>query len=115
MTGIERTAGELLAAQAQGESAESITNSFLQAIRERDPMVAAFLLVDETAALEQARIVDRKRKNGGKLGPLAGIPVALKDVLCVKGQRTTCGSKILRDFKPSESPAQRSIEDTCPA
>jgi len=44
--------------------------------------------------------VDRKRKGGEKLGALAGVPVAVKDVLCTKDQPTTCGSKILGNFKP---------------
>ncbi len=97
----ERTAAELLPLLARGDvSAESLTKQFLQVIRQRDPKVRAFLHVDEAAALEQAHTVDQKRKNGDPLGPLAGVPIALKDVLCIKGQPTTCGSKMLRDFKP---------------
>jgi aspartyl-tRNA(Asn)/glutamyl-tRNA(Gln) amidotransferase subunit A len=98
---IERTAAELLAIQAKGEaSAEAITDAFLAAIRQRDPKVKAFLHVDEDAAREQARAVDRKRKVGEKLGALAGVPVAIKDVLCTRGVPTTCGSKILKNFVP---------------
>jgi aspartyl-tRNA(Asn)/glutamyl-tRNA(Gln) amidotransferase subunit A len=100
MTGIERTAAELIAAQTQGESAESITRSFLNAIRERDPRVKSFLHVDESAALERARAIDAKRKSAVPLGRLAGVPVAIKDLLCTKGQVTTCGSKILQRFRP---------------
>src|SRR5580700_8016858 len=100
MTGIERTAAELLSAQAHGESAERITQSFLEAIKNRDPKVRAFLHVDEAGALEQARTVDAKRKRSESLGRLAGLPIAVKDVLCVKSQPTTCASKILENFKP---------------
>jgi aspartyl-tRNA(Asn)/glutamyl-tRNA(Gln) amidotransferase subunit A len=97
---IERTAVELLAAQEQGATAESVTRSFLDAIRQRDSRVKSFLHVDETSALEQARAVDAKRKAKQPLGPLAGVPVAIKDVLCVRGVPTTCGSKILQHFVP---------------
>jgi aspartyl-tRNA(Asn)/glutamyl-tRNA(Gln) amidotransferase subunit A len=100
MTTTERTAAELLAAQARGASAESITRTYLDAIRQRDPKVKAFLHVDEHAALEQARAVDAKRKAGRPLGKLAGVPVAVKDVLCTEGVPTTCGSKVLQHFRP---------------
>jgi aspartyl-tRNA(Asn)/glutamyl-tRNA(Gln) amidotransferase subunit A len=101
MSLIERTAGELLQALQQGElTSETITAAFLQAIRERDPQIGAFLHVDESAALEQARAIDQKRKRDEPLGVLAGLPIALKDVLCTQGQRTTCGSKILENFVP---------------
>src|SRR5260221_9944472 len=73
MTGTERTASELLSAQAQGESAEAITQASLNAIRQRDPQVKAFLHVEESLALEQARGVDAKRKRGEALGKLAGV------------------------------------------
>jgi aspartyl-tRNA(Asn)/glutamyl-tRNA(Gln) amidotransferase subunit A len=98
---IERTAHELLADQNWGDAtAEALTSGFLQAIRDRDPKVKAFLAVDEASALEQARAVDAKRGRGEPLGPLAGVPIAVKDVLCTTGQRTTCGSKILHNFVP---------------
>jgi aspartyl-tRNA(Asn)/glutamyl-tRNA(Gln) amidotransferase subunit A len=100
MTGTDRTATALLAAQDQGETAEAITSAYLVAIRERDPKVNAFLHVNESAALERARSIDAKRKRGERLGPLAGVPVAIKDVLCTKDVPTTCASKILKDFVP---------------
>ena len=78
----ERSVSELLPLLARGDvTAEALTGHFLQAIRQRDPKVRAFLHVDETAALDQARAVDAKRKQGAKLGSLAGVPVAIKDVL----------------------------------
>ena len=65
----ERTAAELLVLQAKGDAtAGEITDSFLQAIRERDPKVKAFLHVDEASAREQARAIDEKRKRGMALG-----------------------------------------------
>jgi aspartyl-tRNA(Asn)/glutamyl-tRNA(Gln) amidotransferase subunit A len=101
MSLIERTATELLALQAKSEAtAEAITDSFLAAIRSRDPKVKAFLHVDEDAARQQARAVDQKREKGERLGPLAGVPVAVKDVLCTRGVPTTCSSKILKNFTP---------------
>jgi aspartyl-tRNA(Asn)/glutamyl-tRNA(Gln) amidotransferase subunit A len=98
---IESSAADLLAALARGDvTAESMTGAYLQIIRERDPHVRAFLHVDEADALAQARAIDQKRKSGAPLGALAGVPVALKDVLCTRGQPTTCGSKILQNFRP---------------
>jgi aspartyl-tRNA(Asn)/glutamyl-tRNA(Gln) amidotransferase subunit A len=98
---IELTAGQLLNLLANGEaSAEAVTRSFLQSIRERDGRIGAFLYVDEGGALEQARGVDAKRKQGKPLGALAGLPIAVKDVLCTAGTRTTCGSKMLQNFIP---------------
>ena len=56
--------------------------------------------LDPEAVLAQARAVDAKRKAGQPLGPLAGVPVAIKDVLCVDGEPTTCGSRMLMGFRP---------------
>jgi aspartyl-tRNA(Asn)/glutamyl-tRNA(Gln) amidotransferase subunit A len=97
----ERTAGELSALLARGEiSAEHMTQQTLQAIGVRDDRVKAFLSVDGPAALAQARAVDARRQAGQPLGALAGLPVALKDVLCTRGWRTTCASKILANYVP---------------
>src|SRR5436853_6380572 len=92
----DRPASELLALLSRGEvSAEDLTSRFLQAVRTRDPHVRAFLHVDEDDALAQARAVDARRRRGEPPGPLAGLPVAVKDVLCTRGQPTTCGSRML--------------------
>jgi aspartyl-tRNA(Asn)/glutamyl-tRNA(Gln) amidotransferase subunit A len=95
------TATELLQRQSTGDlTAESITQAYLAQIKQHDDRISAFLAIDEAGALEQARAIDAKRKRGDVLGKLAGIPVALKDVLCVKGQRTTAGSKMLQSYVP---------------
>ena len=59
-----------------------------------------FVHLEPEAALAQARVIDGKRKTGERLGPLAGVPVAIKDVLCVEGEPTTCGSRMLKNFRP---------------
>jgi aspartyl-tRNA(Asn)/glutamyl-tRNA(Gln) amidotransferase subunit A len=98
---LERTVSELSDLLARREiSAEALTRECLQAIRQRDPQVRAFLYVDEAEALEQARNVDARRQRGEALGPLAGVPVAIKDVLCVRGQPTTCASRMLHNYRP---------------
>ncbi len=65
-----------------------------------DPRVKAFLSVMRDSALAQAKRVDEKVARGEKLGPLAGVPVAIKDNLCTTDARTTCGSKILEHYLP---------------
>src|SRR5690606_9631662 len=62
--------------------------------------VGAFLRRRDDAALAHAADIDRRRAAGEPLGPLAGVPLALKDVLTVKGVPTTCGSRILADYRP---------------
>src|SRR5438128_561655 len=98
---IERAATDLLGMLTRGEiTSEALTSEFLASIKARETRVRAFLHWDEAAALEQARAIDQKRKQGKPLGALAGLPVAVKDVLCTRGQPTTCGSKILQNFRP---------------
>lgn len=95
------TAAELLDQMERGDiTAEAVTDQFLARFREVEPKVRAFLLVDEEGARAQARRVDQRRRRGESLGALAGAPVAIKDVLCTRGQRTTCGSKMLASFVP---------------
>ncbi len=59
-----------------------------------------FVHLDAEHVLAQARAIDARRKAGEKLGRLAGVPVAIKDVICVEGEPTTCGSRMLRNFRP---------------
>jgi aspartyl-tRNA(Asn)/glutamyl-tRNA(Gln) amidotransferase subunit A len=95
------TACELLDRLRRGEvTAEALTRQCLDAIRARDGDFQAFLHVDEAGALLQARAIDAKRARGEALGALAGLPIALKDNLCVRGQPTTAGSKILASYRP---------------
>jgi aspartyl-tRNA(Asn)/glutamyl-tRNA(Gln) amidotransferase subunit A len=97
----EMTATELLSLQGAGKaSAAEIADAFLATIAARDPAVKAFMTVDPDAVRKQAAAVDAKRKSGATLGKLAGVPVAVKDVLCTKGVRTTCSSKMLENFVP---------------
>lgn len=81
-------------------SAVEATEAFLDRINKIDDEIGAFLLIDAEAALEQAKAVDRKREAGEALGPLAGLPVGIKDAICTKGQATTCGSRMLENFVP---------------
>ncbi len=98
---IEHSALQLLQHLTQGDvTAQSLTEQFLANIRRREPSLNAFLLVDEEGAQAQARSVDQKRRLGQPPGRLAGLPVAIKDVICTRGQRTTAGSKILANFVP---------------
>jgi len=69
-------------------------------IREHDGAVHSFLTLTEETALEQAKEVDRKIKKGEPLGPLEGMPIAIKDVICTRGVRTTAASKILENYIP---------------
>jgi aspartyl-tRNA(Asn)/glutamyl-tRNA(Gln) amidotransferase subunit A len=75
---------------------ERVTEQYLETI-EKGKRLNAFLSVFDQKALDQARLVDRKISSG-KAGKLAGMVMAIKDVLCIKGERVTCGSKILEHF-----------------
>ena len=81
-------------------SAVELTNLHFDRINQVDEKVHAFLHLDQSGALAQAKAVDDKRAKGETLSPLAGIPLALKDVLAQKGQPTTCGSKMLEHWRP---------------
>jgi aspartyl-tRNA(Asn)/glutamyl-tRNA(Gln) amidotransferase subunit A len=95
------TAAETAAAIAAGElSAVESTQAHLDRIAAVDDRVHAFLHVDTEGALAAAKAVDDKRAAGEQLGPLAGVPLALKDVMAMKGVPTTCGSRILEGWKP---------------
>ncbi|MFI7242392.1 Asp-tRNA(Asn)/Glu-tRNA(Gln) amidotransferase subunit GatA [Streptomyces qinglanensis] len=98
---IRLTAAELAARIASGEvTAVEATEAHLARIGAVDEKVNAFLHVDREGALAQAREVDAKRERGEKLGPLAGVPLALKDLFTTEGVPTTAGSKILEGWIP---------------
>jgi aspartyl-tRNA(Asn)/glutamyl-tRNA(Gln) amidotransferase subunit A len=80
--------------------AEEVATATLAAIDARNPKVSAFLTVARDSFLDAARAVDQKRARGEALGPLAGVPVAIKDALCTRGLATTAGSKILEGYVP---------------
>src|SRR6185437_995506 len=95
------TAAELAAAVAAGEvTAQEVTNAHLDRIAAVEPQVHAFLHVAADQALAAARAVDDRRAAGMPLGPLAGVPLALKDVLTTADMPTTAGSRILDGWQP---------------
>ena len=95
------TAAELSAAlEARVVSATEVTRAHLDRIAAVDDRVHAFLHVAADSALEQAAAIDERRTAGDDLGPLAGVPVAVKDVFTTKGLPTTCGSRILNNWHP---------------
>jgi aspartyl-tRNA(Asn)/glutamyl-tRNA(Gln) amidotransferase subunit A len=95
------TAAETAARIASGEaSAVEVAEAHLARIEAVDEKVHAFLHVDREGALARARTVDAKRSRGERLGPLAGVPLALKDIFTTEGVPTTVGSKILEGWIP---------------
>ena len=96
-----KPAHELIPLIRSGEvTAQAVCESVFSAIAQQDPDINAYITLDEENALEQAAHVDRRIAQGENIGPLAGIPVALKDLICTKDLLTTCGSKILPNFVP---------------
>jgi aspartyl-tRNA(Asn)/glutamyl-tRNA(Gln) amidotransferase subunit A len=80
-------------------SVTEVVTAFLERIEAIDPKIKSYLLVIGDRALEQAKAFDSGQRDI-RLSPLAGIPLATKDVLCTDGIRTTCGSRILENFVP---------------
>lgn len=96
---VEKTAVELgtLLADGQVSSAE-IMRAHIDRVRDVDDRVGAFISLDEQDALAQATASDERRRSGTSLGSLDGIPVAIKDVLAVRGQPLGCASRMLKGF-----------------
>ena len=98
---IRNNAADMAAKLVAGEiTSVALTQAHLDRIAAVDADVHAFLHIDTEGALAQAAAVDAKRAKGEKLSPLAGVPLALKDVMAQKGIPTTCGSKILEGWRP---------------
>lgn len=92
---------EILRLQSTGEaSAVDVTEKVFESIESSESSINAFTHVDRDLALATAEVIDKKRRAGEPLGPLAGVPVAAKDVLCTKDMPTTCSSNMLRHFRP---------------
>ena len=93
------------ALRAGDVSSTELTRACLDRIQSLDSQVRAFLTVTEDLALAQAKAADQQfsDRSTESLPLVLGIPIAIKDVLCVKGVPTTCGSKILEGFRPPYS------------
>ena len=101
MSDVGATALDIAAAVRSGSrSAVSVVEEHLAAIDAREPEVHAFNLVLREEALAAAAVVDGRVAAGDDPGPLAGVPVALKDNLCTRGVPTTCSSRILDGWRP---------------
>ena len=98
----EMTAVELSAAIRAGQvTAVEAVEEMLAGIEERDALYNCYVTVDREGALAQAQAVQAQIEAGELTGPLAGVPVAVKDNLCTKGLRTTCASRMLENFVPT--------------
>ncbi len=98
---VRRTAADLSGALADGSlTSVEITRAHLDRIAAVEPDVHAFLHVDEHGALEAAAAADRARTEGQVASPLAGVPIAVKDILATIGQPTTAGSRMLEGWYP---------------
>lgn len=86
--------------RAKNASALEVAESFLERISSIDPRVRSYVSVTEDIALRQARLVDDALARGEDVGPLAGVPGAIKDNMCTRGVLTTCSSNILHNYRP---------------
>jgi aspartyl-tRNA(Asn)/glutamyl-tRNA(Gln) amidotransferase subunit A len=115
---IDLTLNQAIQALRSGEtSSRELTQAYLNRISRLEPVLHAFLTLTPELALTQARQADRhikewRRTQQEPLPPLLGIPIAIKDVLCVKDIRCTCGSRILENFIPpfSATPVERLLK-----
>ncbi|MBN1655488.1 MAG: Asp-tRNA(Asn)/Glu-tRNA(Gln) amidotransferase subunit GatA [Deltaproteobacteria bacterium] len=96
-----RTLVALSSLVASGEiSSIELTRLFLDRIGRFNGRLNAFLTVDPEYALAQAAAIDRSKQKREALGPLSGVPIAVKDNICTRGIRTTCASRILENYIP---------------
>ncbi len=101
---LSYTAVELAAAIKAGETtAVEAMRATLAQIEQQEPLINAYITVDGQGALQRAEEVQRLIEAGELTGPLAGVPVAIKDNICTEGLRTTCASKMLHNFVPTYS------------
>jgi aspartyl-tRNA(Asn)/glutamyl-tRNA(Gln) amidotransferase subunit A len=79
-------------------TSEEIINSYLERIQEFEPKIKAFLSIEKDFIISQAKESDLRRKSGNRLSEYDGIPIGIKDNICINGIKTTCASKILENF-----------------
>jgi aspartyl-tRNA(Asn)/glutamyl-tRNA(Gln) amidotransferase subunit A len=100
------------ALEAKEISARELTTEFFSRIEKRNPELNAFLMLSPERAYAQADRVDAMLSTGEELPPLAGVPVAIKDVISTRGIRTTCASRILENYVPPyDATAVARLED----
>lgn len=93
-------------------SAKEVLDKYLKQIAKHDKNVGAFLKVLDARAHRQAELIDHKRRSGKKLGKLAGVPIAIKDIIHIKNETTTCASRFLSNYKALfDATAVRLLED----
>lgn len=98
--------------QEKEVTAVEATRAALEAIKAKEEKVNGFVTVDEEGALKRAEQIQAKIGAGELTGPLAGVPVAIKDNMCTQGMKTTCSSKILYNFIPTySSEAVKKLEE----
>ena len=95
----ELTVHELVEKLNSGEiTSEEVVKSYFDRIEEKDDKVKAYVSLLKEDAIAKAKAVDEKRKNGEKVSRYAGVPIGIKDNMCIKGTKTTCSSKMLENF-----------------
>src|SRR5271156_887861 len=87
---------------AREVAAREVTTSALAALDSAEPRIHAFATVAHDQALRDADEIDARLKRGEKVGPLAGAPVAIKDLVLTKGLRTTFGSRLYAGYVPED-------------
>ena len=109
----KKSAAELSNLLDKGEvSSLEITQSVIDRTHEVDDRVNAFLQTNEEEALESAKAADDRRAKKGRLSPIDGIPVSLKDIIAVEGSSLTCGSKMLEHFiSPYDATCTKSLKE----
>lgn len=101
---LSLSAVELAAAIREGKTtAVEAMQAVLSQIDKKEKEIHAYVTIDKEAALKKAEEVQKKMEAGELTGPLAGVPVAIKDNMCTEGMLTTCSSKILNNFIPTFS------------
>ena len=95
----EYTVHELVKKLDKGEiTSEEIAKSYFSRIKQIDPKVKAYITTLEDESIEKSKRIDKDRENGKTLPQYAGIPIGVKDNICIEGTKTTCSSKMLENF-----------------